>query len=428
MLKSYQSEGHLTVFANGHHKPVHRNNNAAHESGAPYKLPRSHASQDRVSSSKRQSVDSMASTKPTSPIKGNQPSTSKPISPSDEPLPAQSQRGSPPSGLSSNSQTMFGSRMSIDGAPYNLSEPSASVPSTMFHDFGFPSAESGLSIVTTSTEPAISGYSVPTSALDFDGNMHDFWANIDWGKLDTSNTDDAQPALTNASSGTISEIDDCPKMDDLSGFDLQYPIDGRAQMQPVDFGNEFSDGTSYGVFSGNYSSLDSGTSSNRWSMPTFSSRSATAMFSALSTNSVAKDAPSQATHVTNPSLQSQNMMASGSSSVQPHSPASDVKYQGKTDQVSSYDWNDLVPGYSGGRGSAGDESSLNFGMDECGSSTEAMTQGTDPTSDNNLEGFDQGFRTMQWNDGVSVPVDENYMGTFDFESNWAMNGFNNQWS
>lgn len=41
-LMTTQSESHLTVFANGHHKPCHRNNNSAHVSGAPYKIPRPH--------------------------------------------------------------------------------------------------------------------------------------------------------------------------------------------------------------------------------------------------------------------------------------------------------------------------------------------------------------------------------------------------
>lgn len=41
-LTSTHSESHLTVFANGHHKPCHRLNNSAHTSGAPYKIPRSH--------------------------------------------------------------------------------------------------------------------------------------------------------------------------------------------------------------------------------------------------------------------------------------------------------------------------------------------------------------------------------------------------
>ena len=41
-LMTTHSESHLTVFANGHHKPCHRNNNTAHVSGAPYKIPRPH--------------------------------------------------------------------------------------------------------------------------------------------------------------------------------------------------------------------------------------------------------------------------------------------------------------------------------------------------------------------------------------------------
>ncbi|KAF1956914.1 hypothetical protein CC80DRAFT_412249 [Byssothecium circinans] len=36
------SENNLTVFANGHHRPCHRNNNSAHVLGAPYQLPRPH--------------------------------------------------------------------------------------------------------------------------------------------------------------------------------------------------------------------------------------------------------------------------------------------------------------------------------------------------------------------------------------------------
>ncbi|KAF2690027.1 hypothetical protein K458DRAFT_98004 [Lentithecium fluviatile CBS 122367] len=37
------SESNLTVFANGHHKPCHRNNNSAHISGLPYQLSRPHS-------------------------------------------------------------------------------------------------------------------------------------------------------------------------------------------------------------------------------------------------------------------------------------------------------------------------------------------------------------------------------------------------
>jgi len=41
-LSATHSESHLTVFANGHHKPCHRNNNSAHVAGLPYKIPRPH--------------------------------------------------------------------------------------------------------------------------------------------------------------------------------------------------------------------------------------------------------------------------------------------------------------------------------------------------------------------------------------------------
>lgn len=41
-LVTTHSDSHLTVFSNGHHKPCHRNNNSAHVSGAPYKIPRPH--------------------------------------------------------------------------------------------------------------------------------------------------------------------------------------------------------------------------------------------------------------------------------------------------------------------------------------------------------------------------------------------------
>ena len=42
LFQSQSSEHHMTVFANGHHKPVHRNNNAAHECGVPYRIPNLH--------------------------------------------------------------------------------------------------------------------------------------------------------------------------------------------------------------------------------------------------------------------------------------------------------------------------------------------------------------------------------------------------
>jgi hypothetical protein len=59
-LATAQSDGSLTVFANGHHKPVHKFNHAAHESGAPYKIPRPHSIHGS-SAVARKSTDSLPS-------------------------------------------------------------------------------------------------------------------------------------------------------------------------------------------------------------------------------------------------------------------------------------------------------------------------------------------------------------------------------
>ncbi|KAI9676737.1 MAG: hypothetical protein M1829_002831 [Trizodia sp. TS-e1964] len=60
-LASTQSEGTLTVFSNGHHKPVHKHNQMAHISGAPYRIPRAHQIHGN-SEHARRSVDSLPAT------------------------------------------------------------------------------------------------------------------------------------------------------------------------------------------------------------------------------------------------------------------------------------------------------------------------------------------------------------------------------
>ena len=42
-LGAAQSDSHLTVFTNGHHKPAHRHNDAAHTCGLPYRIQRPHS-------------------------------------------------------------------------------------------------------------------------------------------------------------------------------------------------------------------------------------------------------------------------------------------------------------------------------------------------------------------------------------------------
>ncbi|TGO86016.1 hypothetical protein BPOR_0343g00100 [Botrytis porri] len=58
-----QSENNLTIFTNGHHKPVHKNNNMAHKCGLPYTVPRAHSIHGQSSSSlANRSVDNLPHT------------------------------------------------------------------------------------------------------------------------------------------------------------------------------------------------------------------------------------------------------------------------------------------------------------------------------------------------------------------------------
>ena len=59
-LSTAKSDTSLTVFSNGHHKPVHRNNHAAQECGVPYKIPRPHSIHGHVGHHQR-SVDNLPS-------------------------------------------------------------------------------------------------------------------------------------------------------------------------------------------------------------------------------------------------------------------------------------------------------------------------------------------------------------------------------
>lgn len=62
-LEKTTSEGAITHFANGHHKPVHRKNNAAHEHGMPYRLPvpRSNSEHSSDTNAASQSSESLPS-------------------------------------------------------------------------------------------------------------------------------------------------------------------------------------------------------------------------------------------------------------------------------------------------------------------------------------------------------------------------------
>ncbi|KAL1306099.1 hypothetical protein AAFC00_004217 [Neodothiora populina] len=436
-LTTRSSEGHLAMYSNGHHKPAHRHNNAAHESGAPYKLPRSHTAHSGQNISRR-SVDSLASLRAKSSMTWQPLSlTAAAVQPTPvEPVKIQSKQSSPTLDQSMSHQSPFDINMPIESSSYMSSEASTSVASnsTMYQEFGFPSAQSGMSIATSSTDPSAFSLpgSVPTSAMDFDNTKTtDFWASMDWNRLDPGSLD-AQPALTNASSGTISEIDDLPRVDDLSGFDAQYSMDSQAPLTGFDYGNDFAaDNNAFGA------TFDTNTSSpNRWSMPVFSSQENTMMvLPTESSNSSTKDMSLHDFGVSQPLFQTQPMMSNVGESVHSQSPLEqsppNMFQQDKTSGIHSYNWEALMPDFSSGLVSSNDGSNhgMDFGAGD--SSQQSMVgeqQACSMPSNTGLEDFNNSYRTMQWDDGMSMPADQDFVNSYNMDTNWSSSSFDAPWS
>jgi len=204
-LESRKSEGSITVFANGHHKPVHRKNYAAHECGMPYKMPVSRTQSDNVvSRSARRSVDNLTLNTPGA-------NTSSSVLPAFQGTHhrrmSKSEQASPK--LNGISPASFGNFATFDFAnldhvetndtmpsaisdapAFSMVDPSSSIADSSFDPWGFPSADLG-------TLPNNNPFEVWPTTTDVNGL--------------------AQPALTAASSGTQSEIDDVPGFEDFYG-------------------------------------------------------------------------------------------------------------------------------------------------------------------------------------------------------------------
>lgn len=445
-LTSHASEGHLTIFANGHHKPCHRNNNAAHESGAPYKLPRahSHTVAGTSSAAARRSVDSLASVQSAQPVAlPQQIVVNTCVNP--EHNISQSEQGSPQSTI----QTQYS--LPTDAKPtapisqpsYIQSEVSSSLPSTTFHDFGYPSAQSAISVATSTTEASsMPTYSVPTSSMDMGGAMTDYWSNIDWNNI-IDNTMDVQPALTNTSSGTMSEIDDLPPVDDMNAFDAPYVANTQAQM-PYDLVNNFSGNPDFDV--------DFGTSTsqpNRWSLPLFSNQN----FNTTDDKIQQRTSP-KTSGTASPALDAANQplpmdqfgdfqqypstsMSDPTSSAPAQSPmqtsSSEYMYQPRGASVSGYSWDGFLPNYNSAAMSDGGNNDGVFGLPESSSAQIAGNAGTtadfqDATGYGDTYGFDNNSKMLQWNDGTFAPAGQDFLSTYNFDQDFSTPDFNNPWT
>ncbi|KAI6888758.1 hypothetical protein KC363_g3224 [Hortaea werneckii] len=214
-LETTKSEGSITKFENGHHKPVHRRNHLAHESGMPYKVPMPRAHTDEnVKAKARRSADGLGLSK---------------------------NKSFDPSALATGQNGSFsgGRRLSKSEQP----SPNFNATDSIFASFGPPR----LSPVDISRFDRIPAQQHSASKSREQANVlpleplsgiadqaFDPWSNMPSGDGSLMPTDNyfgawptgtdnvglSQPALTAASSGTQSEIDEISGVDDMYGFGM----------------------------------------------------------------------------------------------------------------------------------------------------------------------------------------------------------------
>lgn len=208
-LMTTQSDGHLANFTVGHPTPLHRHNYAAHESGLPYKMPRSQTLHS-MSVGNRRSVDSLAqiqrnksfqwSQQQVSTVPTGQADFSASLSPGPSP-----DHGYP---------TAFAMPMQPAPSQCHTPSPSHSVTPIIPQPVAFQGFDFDLPQVSNSVDSTIEPWSMPSSTFDANMSVADAtWNTVDWSTW-AGTVDNAQPALTNTSSGTMSEIDELPLQDD----------------------------------------------------------------------------------------------------------------------------------------------------------------------------------------------------------------------
>ena len=207
-LESHKSESAITVFANGHHKPVHRKNHAAHECGMPYKIPMSRHKQDPSASRiARRSMDNLSlNTQNMAAIAAAHP---MPLFNSARRL-SKSEQASPRlrPNLFGNYQGMSDSQLAtVDFAGLDSVRTNETAQSTT-SESGFQTMEPASSVADTFFDPW-SAFPTGDSQTMPNNNPFGVWPTAH----DLSGVN--QPALTAASSGTQSEVDEIPIMEDV---------------------------------------------------------------------------------------------------------------------------------------------------------------------------------------------------------------------
>jgi hypothetical protein len=200
-----QSESSLTIFTNGHHKPVHKHNNMAHKYGLPYVVPRAHSIHGPSPSGlANRSVDSLPHTNTIDALHSESHIKDSMVSAQQEQRMVKSEHGSPLSSPTSNLDQLNGLLPPLDlsaiPGEYNFLQNIDGFPSIPDHEQPLFSA-------------GLSSASIDWSHYDgLDFNNENFAPSSysqapSFNGFDFSSVD--QPALTTTStSGEISEVED----------------------------------------------------------------------------------------------------------------------------------------------------------------------------------------------------------------------------
>ncbi|KAI9769090.1 MAG: hypothetical protein M1840_004441 [Geoglossum simile] len=207
-LTSTQSDGSLTIFSNGHHKPAHKHNHLAHNC-APYKIPKPHSIHGS-SDVARRSVDSLPATKAVDGGLSMSPISDSIISAQQEVRLIKSEHTSPEIRATSNFDQQNGQLQPLDLSFSDFGASQLDSCATSY-DYWSPDADTPIYSAGLNIPPS------DWSALDLplDSNAFDPTSVRAPYVFDYSNL--VQPALTNSSSGEPSEVDDfIPVNDTLS--------------------------------------------------------------------------------------------------------------------------------------------------------------------------------------------------------------------
>ncbi|KAI9712490.1 MAG: hypothetical protein M1812_006906 [Candelaria pacifica] len=247
-LTSAQSDGSLTVFSNGHHKPIHKYNNMAHKCGAPYQIPRPHTIHGPSHFAPR-SVDSL----PLSNADRLSPPSEEPIlgARKDEIL-SRSEHGSPLPRANPNFQKLNG-RL----PPLDLSYPAYNNGTSYQSQNDFSALSSASFDAYTSTPDA------EQSLFPLGLNLtSEDWSAYQWPMDEALLTSNSQPpscasfshsnlSQPHISSGDLSDVEDLTPFSNPSPLDPPAPNHKRLASDA----SELRDADSYRLSSDSYLGL-----------------------------------------------------------------------------------------------------------------------------------------------------------------------------